>query len=463
MSVSRESHSTFQEFFRTEAVAGALLVICAAAALVISNSPWADPYNALWHTRMAVAFGSHTLSLSVHQWINDGLMAIFFLLIGLEIKREAVAGELASPRQAALPIAGAIGGMIVPAAIYVAVNSAGTQARGWAIPMATDIAFTLGVLALVAPGAPAALKVFLAALAIVDDMGAVLVIALFYTGEIAWGPIGVAGLLLLTLIGLNLLRVRYLTPYLLLGLALWFFVHESGVHATIAGVALAFAIPTKTRINALEYSVSARRFLDDFDRTETGDLLVLTSKGQQEAIIALERASENVTAPLLRLEHALQKFAAFVVMPLFALANAGVVLAESSGGRVALGVVLGLVIGKPLGITAAALAAVRLRAATLPAGVTWMTLHGCAWLGGIGFTMSLFIATLAFDGTSALDEAKLGILGGSILAAALGTILIRIGIRISGEHASSIGSSSARGQSTLAQLSTQTGHDREGR
>ena len=207
---SQETHSTFQEFFRTEAAAGALLVGCAVAALITANSGWADAYNALWETPVAVAWGSHTLSLSVHQWINDGLMAIFFLLVGLEIKREALAGELASPRQAALPIAGAIGGMVVPASIYFFVNSAGMETRGWAIPMATDIAFALGVLALVAPGAPGGLKVFLAALAIVDDMGAVLVIAFFYTREIVWGALGIAGLVLVTLIGLNLLRVRRL-------------------------------------------------------------------------------------------------------------------------------------------------------------------------------------------------------------------------------------------------------------
>jgi len=281
------------------------------------------------------------------------------------------------------------------------------------------------VLALVAPTAPSGLKIFLAALAIVDDMGAVLVIAFFYTRAIAWGALGVAGLILLLLIGLNVLRVRRLTPYLVLGVGLWFFGHESGVHATIAGVLLAFTIPTRTRINAAQFSANARELLDHFDRTETGDLLVLTSKGQQEAIIGLERASEGVTAPLLRLEHALHGFSAFVVMPLFALANAGVALNGSSGGHVTLAVILGLAVGKPLGITAAALAAVRCRFASLPDGVDWMALHGCGWLGGIGFTMSLFIATLAFGDTSLLDSAKIGILSGSIIAGAVGAVFLR--------------------------------------
>jgi NhaA family Na+:H+ antiporter len=349
--------------------------------------------------------------------------------LAVAIKREAWVGELASPRQAALPIAAAIGGMAVPASIYLLTSGGGPAARGWAIPMATDIAFALGTLALVAPRAPGGLTIFLAALAIVDDMGAVLVIALFYTSAIAWGALGMAGAFLSALVALNVLRVRSLTPYLVLGLGLWFFVHESGVHATIAGVLLAFTIPTRTRINAAEFSAKARGLLDHFDATETGDLLVLTSRGQQEAIIGLERASELVTAPLLRLEHALHGFSAFVVMPLFAFANAGVALNGSTGEGVTLAVILGLVVGKPLGITGAAFAAVRWRLAALPDGVSWTALHGCAWLGGIGFTMSSFIATLAFEGTNLLDSAKVGILSGSILAGIVGAILVRRGTR----------------------------------
>ena len=259
-------------------------------------------------------------------------------------------------------------------------------------------------------------------MAIVDDLGAVLVIALVYTGHIEWAALGAVGLVVLLLIGLNVLGVRRLEPYLVVGLVLWYFVHESGVHATIAGGLLALTIPTRTRIGAAEFSARARGLLVDFDRTETGDLLVLTSKGQQEAIIGLERVSEEVTAPLLRLEHALQGCAAFVVMPLIALANAGVGLHQPAGstGDVTLAVILGLAIGKPFGITVAALAAVRLRLAVLPEGVNWTALHGCAWLGGIGFTMSLFIATLAFGTTPFLDAAKVGILGGSLAAGIVG-------------------------------------------
>ena len=425
----------FQEFFRTEAAGGALLVVSAAAALVVANSPLADRFRSIWETTIAVTVGGHGLSLTLQQWINDGLMAIFFLLVGLEIKREALAGELASLRQAALPVAAAIGGMAIPAGVYLLTNGGGLASRGWAIPMATDIAFALGVLAMLAPRAPIGLKVFLAALAIVDDIGAVLVIAIFYTGDIAWGAMRMSGLILLVLLVLNVCRVRALSLYLLLGLVLWFFVHESGVHATVAGVLLALAIPTRALISAPEFSSRVRNLLEEFDRTETGDLVVLTSKGQQEAIARLEQATELVTAPLLRLEHALHGFSAFFVMPLFALANAGVSLNDLSVDRVTLAVMLGLVVGKPLGIIGASFAVVRSGLAALPEGVNWTALWGCACLGGIGFTMSLFIATLGFEGTGLLDSAKFGILAGSLLAAIAGGMIVRRGIAASNARA----------------------------
>jgi len=420
----------FQRFFHTEAIGGILLVFCGAAALVVANSPWADAYTHLWEMRVALGPIDRPLSLTLHQWINDGLMAVFFLLVGLEITRELVAGELSSPRQAALPIAGAIGGMVVPALVYWAFNPSGPGARGWAIPMATDIAFALGALALIAPKAPTGAKVFLTALAIVDDMGAVVVIALFYSGSIAWTYLALAGVVLVLLLGLNIAGVRKLWPYLLLGTVLWYWAHESGVHATIAGVLLAFTIPTRTRINAVEFSEEARALLDEFDRTETGDLLVLTSKGQQEALFALERASEEVNAPLLRLEHGLHNFSAFVVMPLFAFSNAGVAI----GGRidhlaVVFGIMAGLMIGKPLGITVASYAAVRMGLARLPDQVTWAALHGYTWLGGIGFTMSLFIAMLAFEEAAYLDAAKVGILAGSLLVTIAATIILKLAAR----------------------------------
>jgi NhaA family Na+:H+ antiporter len=421
------STNAFLQFFRTEAAGGAVLVTCAVAALIVANSPWAERYHHLWETPIGGEAAGHGLSLTLHQWINDGLMAIFFLLVGLEIKREAIAGELSSLRQAALPIAAAIGGMIAPALIYSAASGGGVASRGWAIPMATDIAFALGVLALVAPRAPGGLKVFLAALAIVDDIGAVLVIAMFYTGSLNLFAIGAAGVCLAVLVVLNVMHVERLTPYLLVGLVLWFFVHQSGIHATIAGVLLAFTIPAGSRINTAQFSAEARRLLDEFDHGETGDFEMLTSARQQDAVFGLERASTLATAPLLRLQHGLHWFTAFVVMPLFAFSNVGVTLHGASADRVTLAVILGLAIGKPLGITVAAWLVVATGLATRPQRVGWMALHGCAWLGGIGFTMSLFISMLAFEGTPQLATAKIGILLASLAAGIVGALVIRRG------------------------------------
>ena len=421
----------FQRFFRTETAGGSVLLLFGIAALVLANSPLAEAYERLWQIRLTFGITEHSLSLTLHQWINDGLMAVFFLLVGLEIKRELIVGELASVRKAALPIAGAIGGMVVPATVYWMCNMSGRNARGWGIPMATDIAFALGALALIAPHAPAGARVFLAALAIVDDMGAVLVIAIFYSHALAWNALIVAALIVSVLIGLNAMGVRRLWPYLLGGIALWYFVHESGVHATVAGVALAFTIPTHTRINAVEFSRKTRDLLARFDRTESGDSLVLTSKGQQEAVFAIEHASKAVTAPILRLENVLHSFSAFVVMPLFAFANAGVRIGGPfRHAEVAIGVLLGLVIGKPLGITAAAFGAVKSGIGQLPGGVGWASLLGYACLAGIGFTMSLFIAMLAFDETGPINTAKSGILAGSLLAGIAGAIVLRIASRL---------------------------------
>ncbi len=427
----------FQHFVRTEALSGLILLGFAALALFAANSPWASFYSRLWEISFGVGSG-HSLDLTLHQWINDGLMAVFFLLVGLEIKRELVAGELSSPKKAALPIAAAIGGVAVPALLYWSFNANGPGVQGWGIPMATDIAFALGVLALIAPNASVGLKVFLAALAIVDDMVAVLVIAIFYSGAIAWGALGAAALVLLFLIALNVSRVTKLWPYLIAGFVLWFFVHESGIHATIAGVILAMTIPARTHLNAAEFSQKAQSLLKEFDRTETGDLLVLTSKGQQEALFSLNRASEAATAPILRLEHALHRFSAFVVMPLFAFANAGVELGGPILHReVALGVLVGLIVGKPLGITAAAFLAVKSGVAKLPAEMRWGELHGAAWLAGIGFTMSLFIAMLAFADPAFVATAKVAILGGSLLAGVIGAVVLKTIGRGSGSNAQS--------------------------
>ncbi|HVD95910.1 MAG TPA: Na+/H+ antiporter NhaA [Candidatus Limnocylindria bacterium] len=416
----------FQRFFRTETVGGSVLLLFGIAALALANSPLAEAYEHLWQIPMTMGIVHHSLSMTLHQWINEGLMAVFFLLVGLEIKRELLVGELASAKKAALPIVCAIGGMIVPAAIYLMFNMSGFGSRGWGIPVATDIAFALGALALIAPDAPIGAKVFLTALAIVDDMGAVLVIAIFYSHEIAWSSLAGAAAVVLVLVGFNVARIRQLWPYLLAGIALWYFVRQSGVHATVAGVILAFTIPTHTRINAVQFSRRTRGLVDQFDRDETGDFLVLSSKRQQEALFALKQASEGVTAPILKLETALHNFSAFVVMPLFAFANAGVKIGLSiEHEEITLGVLAGLVIGKPLGIMAAALVGVKSGIAKLPATLGWTPLLGYASLAGIGFTMSLFIAMLAFDGTASIDAAKQGILAGSLLAGVAGAVILK--------------------------------------
>lgn len=319
--------------------------------------------------------------------------------------------------------------MLVPATLFLLFNVRHPDLRvGWGVPMATDIAFAMGVLRLLGPRVPTGLIVFLAALAIVDDLGAVVVIALFYTGSIQVAWLTWAGVALLMLIGLSLFGVRHLLPYCVLGTVLWYTLHHSGVHATIAGVILAVTIPVRTRINAAQFSRRMRDLLDEFDRAETGDLLVITSKGQQESIHAMEGASEEVQAPLLRLEHGLHPIVASGIMPLFALANAGVALAGANlgtGRSVTLGVAAGLVLGKPLGILGAAWVAVRVGWATLPNQVSWRMLHGAAWLGGIGFTMALFIAGLAFGSTPLHDAAKVGILMASALAGFAGWLILR--------------------------------------
>ena len=430
----QRSGSFFQRFFRTETVGGLILLVFAIAALILANSAAEPLYRAFWETRVSIGPGDRAVTLTLHQWINDGLMAIFFLLVGLEIKRELLAGELASVKQAALPIAAALGGMVVPAALYWSFNPSGPSAAGWGIALATDIAFALGALALIAPRAPLGIKVFLAALAIVDDMGAVLVIAMFYSGEIAWIALAAAGGMVAVLVALNLSGVIKLWPYLLCGIVLWYFVHESGVHATISGVALAMTIPSRTRLNAVEFSREARALLNQFDRSETGDLLVLTSKGQQESLFALERASEEVTAPILRLEHGLHSLSAFVVMPLFAFANAGVQIGGPlAHPGIALGVMAGLVIGKPLGILGASFLAVKSGLAKLPDAVNWGSLLGAACLAGIGFTMSLFIAMLAFDETPLINTAKIAILGASLVAGVTATVVLNTFGRVGGQ------------------------------
>lgn len=418
----------FQSFFQIEAAGGILLLACAVIALIWANSPLQDAYLDLWETLVTVGVGSFAISKPLLLWINDGLMAIFFFVVGLEIKREVLAGELSSPKQAALPLAGAVGGMLMPAALYALLNLGTPGLAGWGIPMATDIAFALGVLALLGSRAPLALKIFLTALAIVDDLGAVLVIAFFYTAKLSLTALGIGALFLVALVVANRLDVRRPMVYVILGLGLWVAVLKSGIHATIAGVLLALTIPARQRIDAGSFLREGRRLMDLFAQEAAPGQAEPTPR-QRDVIHALEESCEAVETPLQRLEHTLHPWVAFFIMPVFALANAGVVLSGDMlgvafGSTVTLGVILGLVVGKQLGVTLFAWGAVRLGWAEMPAGVTWRQLYGVAWLTGIGFTMSLFIAGLAFGDPVLLDSAKIGILAASLLSGLGGWILL---------------------------------------
>src|SRR5687768_12583502 len=425
---------SLREFIHDEAFGGILLLLCALAALIWANSAWGETYDALWSTELTLGTVQYHLTESLRHWVNDGLMAIFFFVVGLEIKRELLVGELASPRRAALPAIAALGGVLVPAGIYLLLNRGTDGGDGWGIPMATDIAFALGVLALLGDRIPLGLTVFLTALAIVDDIAAVLVIAVFYTAQVHWEALGLAAVIFVVLIVANRLGARRPVVYAVLGLALWLAVFESGVHATAAGVLLALTIPASTRIDPRAFLDRSRATLAAFDRAgsdeETG-ASILTNGERQEALAELEDVVEGAGAPLHRMEHVLHPWVAFAIIPLFALANAGVRiegdLGTALGNQVTLGVVLGLVLGKQLGVTLGAWLAVRSRVTELPPGVGWWHIYGAGWLAGIGFTMSLFVADLAFAGTAEaglLTAAKLGILLASLIAGVGGWLIL---------------------------------------
>jgi NhaA family Na+:H+ antiporter len=371
----------FRRFVAMEASGGILLFACSLVAVVWANSPLRAGYEALFGTYLTVGYGEWGLSKPLLLWVNDGLMAIFFFLMGMEIKRELLDGELASPRRAALPLFAAAGGMLIPALLYFALNRTGSAVAGWGIPMATDIAFALAVVLALGDRVPLGLRVFLTALAIIDDLGAVLVIALFYTGGVSMQALVVAAAALLGLIFLNAAGFRTFILYGVLGMVLWIAVLKSGVHATVAGVLFAMTIPART---------------------------------------------PEDPSPLERAEHGLLPWVAFAILPIFALANAGVVLGGDGGAAlsVTMGVVLGLVVGKPVGVLLFSWIAVRLGVADLPAGATWLQVTGIGALCGIGFTMSLFIAGLAFPDPDLLRGAKIGILGASLVAGLMGTAVL---------------------------------------
>ncbi len=417
----------FLRFAKMEAAGGILLLTCTLVALVWANSPWAALYEHFGHAHAFVGFEDRVLAESLHFWINDGLMAFFFFLVGLEIKREVLIGELASFRQAALPMSAAVGGVIAPALIYWGINRDLPSAAGWGVPMATDIAFALGIMALLGSRVPTSLKLFVAALAIVDDIIAVLVIAVFYTSTISWYHLAAAGLCLVLALLANKLGITSTIIYALIGVGLWLAMLQSGVHATLAGVLLAFTIPARTQLNPAAFYANSHEILDRFQAADEPDSEFFSS-GQQVAFHELEEQCNAAQPPLQRIEHSLQPWVALLIMPLFALVNAGVDIRSFSLGElvhpITLGIVLGLVIGKPLGITVMSWLFVVMRIAVKPANLSWLQIHGAAWLGGIGFTMSLFIAALAFGDENHLDIAKVAIILGSVIAGGIGSFIL---------------------------------------
>ena len=382
----------FREFLATEAAGGLVLLVATVVALVWANSPWSGGYDRLWHAEAALGIGDWRLELDLRHWVNDGLMAVFFLVVGLEVKREFLQGELKDRRKAALPIVAAIGGMAVPALLFAVFNLGGGGGAGWGIPMATDIAFALGVLAVVAPGLPGSLRVFLLALAIVDDLGAIVVIAVFYSGSLDWGWLAAAAGITVVVYVLRRAGIGMTALFVVLGVALWLAVHASGVHSTIAGVIMGLLAP------------AARHDTSRLDGVSVSELEWI--------------------------EHYLHPISSLLIVPVFALANAGIAftgtgVSDALSSPIALGVFVGLVVGKTLGITGAAWAACRTGVAELPPDVRWRQMAGVAALGGIGFTVSLFIADLAFDDESAITDAKMGILAAAVIATVLATVLLR--------------------------------------
>lgn len=426
--VQMVSKNPIRRFFEMEAAGGILLMVSAAVAIIWANSPFAEAYFHLWHAHIAIEVGHQAISMHLLHWINDGLMAIFFLSVGLEIKKEVLSGELASPKKAALPIAGAIGGMVLPALFYIGFNAGTPEAGGWGVPMATDIAFALGVIILLGKRVPVALKIFLVALAIVDDLGAVLVIAFFYTSELSLVALGVAGGFLASLVVANRMGIRRPAVYVVLGIGLWVAFLQSGVHATLAGVLLALTIPSGKKMGAYAFMAVGRDLVYKYMGSSEPSQKDLTHD-QEHAVHELEQACKDVSSPLERMEHALAGWINFFIMPFFAFANAGVSfiggdIIAALTSNVTLGIIAGLFLGKQLGVFLFAWGAVKMGIAAMPSNTTWKQFYGVSILSGIGFTMSLFIANLAFGEGAVLDNAKIGILFASFIAGIAGWVLL---------------------------------------
>ncbi len=410
----------FVRFLKVESASGIVLLICTVVALAIANSPWSGAYADFWKIHLRIGLGLWELNESLLHWVNDGLMTIFFFVVGLEIKRELVAGELRDPKRAALPVMAAIGGMVAPAAIYLLLQSGRPGHAGWGIPMATDIAFVVGFLALLGPRVPFSLKILLLSLAIADDIGAVLVIACFYSANISFAALGLAALAFGLLYFFNRIGVRRVPVYVLVGAAIWLVILKSGIHPTVAGVLLGFLTPASAWVGDRALVDILAGVLHQLRGEKDGQI----EHHHKPALTQLETASCEAVSPLERLETALHPWVAFGIMPIFALANAGFRIEPAALGHpVALAVAAGLVLGKPIGIVLFSWLAVRFGLGRLPTGVNWKAMIGAGCLAGIGFTMSLFIAGLALD-RELLDAGKIGTLAGSALSALLGILLL---------------------------------------
>ena len=420
--------SMLESFVQNETSGSILLFGAAVAALVWANSPWSASYFALW--KLPSQLGRRPLlSMDLHHWIDDGLMVLFFLTVGLEIKREIVKGELSSVRQAALPIVAALGGMILPALIYFALNRAGLGARGWGIPMATDIGFAMGVLALLGKRIPSSLRVFMLALAIVDDVGAILVIAFFYTPSISLPALAAAGGLLALLMVVAMLRAP-ISVYVVVGIFFWLAVLSSGVHATIAGVILGLIAPIKPKFRPEELAENAEPLVENF-RTQVLSRDKSSAEGTLSALDLLLRGTDSIAE---RLERTLHPWVCFLVLPLFALASAGVVLSRAQlelalSSPIALGIVLGLLVGKAVGITAFSFLAVKSKIAGMADGLTWAGISGVGILAGVGFTVALFISGLSFVDETIVATAKMAVLAASLAAGTIGYFYLRFSLR----------------------------------
>jgi len=418
----------FEEFIHRQTTSGLLLMGTAVIALILANGPLAEAYEHIIETLISINVGSWKLELTLHHWINDGLMALFFFVVGLELKRELLVGELAQLRNAALPIAAAIGGMVVPALFYFAVNPSGDAALGWGIPMATDIAFAIGVLALLASRVPKALITFLVALAIVDDIGAVTVIAVFYTDSIALVPLAAAGALFALLMAFNLSGIRKTLPYFIVAVFLWYALKQSGVHATLAGILGALSVPATPKYDPERFRQHVKQLMQRFKANHLPGQSIMTNDKLRAVVQTLENGVRGVEAPLQRLEHVWHIPVAYLVIPIFALANAGIpmefaTLGETLAHPITLGVTLGLVLGKFVGITGASWLMLKLGVAVLPKDTRFTQIAGVSLLAGIGFTMSIFVAELGFSGNAELLlMAKTGILAASLLAGITGFV-----------------------------------------